>query len=119
MRAIQAAADNKDHIDEDIQVKMPFTQGPTLEETLLRGESRRAFWRSLALGALCRQDIVEVTGIGYGYVGQLTTQIAEDLVRFRSNAASPMGRNKLNGLISYANKYSEFFLDDAVRRLYP
>jgi len=112
-----AAANRQSHVDPVLNAYLPATGHRRIGDTLLREESKRAIWRALSLGAHTRAEISAVTGYSERTIGNLVPRMLDDLVEF--DPGFRPGRSPLGEVASYASRNWEFFLDDAVRAIYP
>jgi DNA-binding NarL/FixJ family response regulator len=117
LEALRAAAAGRSYVDPVLNSYLPAPGTPKISETILRGDSKRAIWRAIALGAHTRERVSEITGYRSRTVGNLTPQMYTDLTLLDPG----LGDSKvpLTDLVSYASKNWEFLLDDTVRARYP
>jgi DNA-binding NarL/FixJ family response regulator len=115
--ALSAAATGRTYVDPVLNAYLPIDGAPAVAATLLREEAKRAIWRALALRAVSRGQIAEITGYSPRTIGNLIPSMFDDLTVLDSglrHSGAPMG-----DLISYASDNWQFFLDDVVRQKYP
>jgi DNA-binding NarL/FixJ family response regulator len=122
-QAIVSAAEGRRSIDPLLQSYMLPDGAPSLARTIFSEPvSKRMIWRALAVGAHSRDEVEDLTGIAARYVGKLTQAMFDDLALLDPGTQHPgrwRGRSKLNELVRYASTNRAFFLDDAVRTVYP
>jgi len=111
--AIRAAAASRAFVDPVLNAYLPGDGAPTIAETLLRDERRRAIWQALALGHHSREDIARVTGYAQRTVGNAVGGMLDDLRRLDPGLRP--GARPLTELVGFASRHWEFLLDDAVR----
>ncbi len=115
--ALRAAAEERTFVDPVLNSYLPVANSPTVSATILRESTKRAVWRSLAMGARTRNEISEITGYSKRTIGNLVPEMLNDLIEFDpgvSRSSAPMAQ-----LISYASCNWEFFLDEVIRARWP
>jgi DNA-binding NarL/FixJ family response regulator len=115
--ALSAAAAGRAYVDPVLNAYLPVEGSPAVAATLLREDAKRAIWRALALRAVSRGQIAEITGYSTRTIGNLIPDMFDDLTLLDSglrHSGAPMG-----DLISYASDNWQFFLDEVVRQKYP
>jgi len=119
--AVTAVADGRPWIDVILASALPPPGTVPLRETILSGPaSKRSVWRALALGARSRTDVEELTGFApRNLVLQMHDDLRALLPSVQSGRSRFATRAKFNELSAFAIDNSEFFLDDAVREMYP
>lgn len=115
--AIQATAAHRQYVDPVLNAYLPERGSVTLAMTLLRDRAKRSIWRAAALGARTRRMISDVTGYSERHIGNVVPRMADDLAAF-DPGLEPAGA-PLSDVVGYASRNWEFFLDHAVRELYP
>jgi DNA-binding NarL/FixJ family response regulator len=122
-QAIVNAVEGRPYADPVLRSFLPPHGAPSLALTLFsEPESKRAVWRALALGAHSRDEVEDLTAIAAKTVGNLTSRMFDDLAALDPGTEHPgrfRGRSKFNELIRYASGNRAFFLDDAVRAVFP
>lgn len=77
----------------------------------------------MAVGARSRDAVSSLTGLEPRTIGGLVAQMHTDLralgMRLQTSASKLDERAKFNECLSFAEFYAQFFLDDAVRAIYP
>jgi hypothetical protein len=122
-RAIVNAVEGTPCADPVLRSFLPPDGAPSLARTIFsEPESKRAVWRALAFGAHSRDEVEDLTAIAAKTVGNLTSRMFDDLAVLDPGIEHPgrfRGRSKFNELIRYASGNRSFFLDDAVRAVFP
>jgi DNA-binding NarL/FixJ family response regulator len=116
--ALLAAVAEREHVDPVLNSYLPADGAPKLRDTILRSETRRAIWRALALGASSRNQIMDLTGYAVRTIGNEIPKMLDDLIVLDPGMRNA-GRAPMVQVGEFAKANWEFFLDDAVRMLYP
>ncbi|MEU0884072.1 response regulator [Lentzea sp. NPDC005914] len=114
---VRAAAEGREHIDPVLRMHLPPRSSPSLRDTFLHSETRRASWRAMALGLHDHSRIAKAVGIASGTVRRRVEDMRSRLVAF-DPGCSPEGPPTPE-LVRYASQNWQFFLDDTVREIYP
>jgi DNA-binding NarL/FixJ family response regulator len=116
--ALLSAVENRAWVDPVLNSYLPAAGAPKLRDTILRGATKRAIWRALALGAPSRNQIKDLTGYASRTIGNEIPEMLSDLITFdpgmRNSDRAPMYQ-----VAAFAQSNWEFFLDNSVRDLYP
>lgn len=116
-RAIQAAGEGYRYADNILGVYLPSRQSYPLSITLLREQNRRMLWRALALGYHTAEEIAAVTPYKAKTVRNAMGGMFDDLRLVDPGVTDT--KKPQPELVRYASSNRYFFLDDAVRKLYP
>jgi CheY-like chemotaxis protein len=116
--ALLAAVEQRDYVDPVLNSYLPADGAPKLRDTILRGETKRAIWRALALNASSRNQIRDLTGYATRTIGNEIPEMLNDLITLDPGMNNP-DRAPMYQVSSFAQYNWEFFLDNAVRSLYP
>lgn len=116
-RAINAAASQQAYRDSVLLgAYLPSPKAIPLRSTILRNPRHRLIWRALALGYHSSAEIADVIGGKEKTIRNAMGDMLVDLLSFDQGTDS---RKPQTELISFATSNRYFFLDDAVRELYP
>ena len=116
-QAIEAAGARRRYADNILGVYLPGKRSFALSATLLREQSHRMFWRALALGYHTAEEIANVTPYAKKTVRSAMGKMLDDLRVINRDAGDT--KKPQPELVRYASSNRYFFLDDAVRKLYP
>jgi len=116
-QAIEAAGARRRYADTILGVYLPGRESFALSATLLREQAHRMFWRALALGYHTAEEIADVTP----YAKKTVRNVMGDMLLELRRVDLGVGDTKKPQpeLVRYASSNRYFFLDDAVRKLYP
>ncbi len=115
--AIEAAGHRQRYVDSILGVYLPGAQSFPLKVTLLRDQSRRMLWRALALGHHSAEEIAAVTPYAAKTVRNAMGGMLDDLRLVDPGVTDT--KKPQPELVRYASSNRYFFLDEAVRKLYP
>ncbi len=116
-QAIEAAGVQRRYADSILGVYLPGRGSFALSTTLLREQSHRMFWRALALGYHTAEEIADVTPYAKKTVRSAMGKMLDDLRTVDPGVGDT--KKPQPELVRYASSNRYFFLDDAVRKLYP
>jgi hypothetical protein len=115
--AARAARRKRQFVDVVLEPYLPVEHSRHISEILLRDESRRAIWRAVAAGAHTRSEIGRLAGYSARTVGNRIPDMYEDLLEFDAGLAG--SKTPLIEVVRYAANNWQFFLDEAVRAMFP
>jgi CheY-like chemotaxis protein len=116
--AILAAVEHRDYVDPVLNSFLPADGAPRLRDTILKGEIKRAIWRAFALGAPSRNQVQDLTGYSSRTIGNDMREMLNDLIALDPGIRN-LGRAPMHQVSTFAQNNWQFFLDNAVRDLYP
>jgi DNA-binding NarL/FixJ family response regulator len=115
--AAKEAYERRTSIDPVLNPYLPSGQGRSASQILLGDECKRAIWRAIALGAHSRSEIGRAAGYAPRTVGRQIPEMYQDLLEF--DMGLPGRRTPLLEVVRYSAMNWHFFLDEAVRAMYP
>jgi len=115
-QAVIAAAEGRGKVDPVLNAYLPAPNKPRISRTLLKEPAKRAMWRALALRAHTRAEIAKITGYSQHSIKNKIPSMHDDLIEF--DPGLEPGASPLGDVANYASRNWEFFLDEAVRKLY-
>ncbi|MFI7702606.1 hypothetical protein [Nonomuraea sp. NPDC049480] len=116
--AARMSYEQRHYVDPVLNPYLPAERGRRASEILLQDDCKRAIWRAIAIGAHTRTDIGRLAGYSERTVGNRIPEMYRDLLEF-DVGLSTNSRAPLLELVRYVEGNWEFFLDDAVRAMYP
>lgn len=117
LSAILAAAEDREFADPVLNSYLPGRSDPKIGATIMRDPARRALWRALALGAMSRSEISDITKYSKRTIGNQIPEMLSDLVEF--DPGIRLTTAKMAQVASYASRNWEFFLDQVVHDRWP
>jgi DNA-binding NarL/FixJ family response regulator len=115
--AAKMAHGNRSFVDPVLNPYLPTDQTRWASRILLGDQCKRAIWRAIAIGAATRPEIARIARYAPGTIGNRIPDMYHDLLEFDTGLIS--GNTPLLEVVRYASRHWEFFLDDAVRVMYP
>jgi DNA-binding NarL/FixJ family response regulator len=115
--AVEAAADGEPYADAMLNPYLSPPGALSVGCNLLSEPAKRGIWRAIALGADTRRRIEHLTGYSARTVGNKIPEMYDDLRRL--DPGLPADAKPFIEIVRYATSTREFFLDEAVRELYP
>lgn len=116
-RAARTAREQGPFVDPVLNPYLPLDNTRWASRILLSDPCKRAIWRALALGAATRPEIARIARYAPRTIGNRIPEMYQDLLEFDTGLNS--GNTPLLEVVRYATRHWEFFLDDAVRVMYP
>lgn len=111
------AYERRPFIDPVLNPYLPTDSTRWASRILLRDSCKRAIWRAIAIGAATRPEIARIAGYAPRTIGNRIPEMYQDLLEFDAGLLS--SNTPLLEVVRYADRNREFFLDDAVRVMYP
>ncbi len=105
------------YIDPVLNPYLPRDRVRRSTDILLQDVSKRAIWRAIAIGADTRSEISMIAGYSARTIGNRIPEMYQDLLEFDAGLAS--SKSPFIEVARYADRNWQFFLDDAVRVMYP
>lgn len=115
--AARIAPTQQQYVDPVLNPYLPVTRARRATDILLKDECKRAIWRAMAVGAAGRTDIARIAGYSDRTVGNRMPEMYQDLLEF--DPGLPPSRAPQIEVARYAASNWQFFLDEAVRSMYP
>jgi len=116
-QAVRMAHNHSHYVDPVLNPYLPAGRGRRASDILLQDECKRAIWRAIALGADTRIEIQRLAGYAARTIGNRIPEMYRDLQEFEAGFVS--ARSPLLEVVRFATGNWQFFLDDAVRVMYP
>jgi DNA-binding NarL/FixJ family response regulator len=116
-RAARLAHKRQQFVDPVLNPYLPRDKARRSCDILLQDASKRAIWRAIAIGADTRSEISGIAGYSARTVGNRIPEMYQDLLEFDAGLAGT--RSPFIEIARYADRNWPFFLDDAVRVMYP
>jgi DNA-binding NarL/FixJ family response regulator len=104
-------------VDPVLNPYLPADKTRWASQILLGDSCKRAIWRAIAVGAATRPEIARIARYAPRTIGNRIPEMYQDLLEFDAGLIS--SNTPLLEVVRYASRHWEFFLDDAVRVMYP
>jgi DNA-binding NarL/FixJ family response regulator len=115
--AARMAHAHRPYVDPVLNPYLPPDNTRWASHILLHDHCKRAIWRALAIGAATRQEIARITGYATRTIGNRIPEMYQELREFDAGLITK--NTPLIEVALYASNNWQFFLDDAVRVMYP
>lgn len=116
-RAIESAASHVEFVDVTLRPFLPRQGLPPIQDVLFREIKWRAIWRALAAGSQAHLTTAKMTNYDQQTIRKSMSPMAHQVAIL--NPRLNPDKQPFNILSSYATYHWEFFLDQAVLRMYP
>lgn len=116
-QAAWMAHERRPYVDPVLNPYLPADGTRWASQIMFGDQCKRAIWRALAIGAATRPEIARITGYAPRTIGNRIPEMYNDLREFDVGLTG--GSSPLIEVARYAGINWQFFLDDAVRVMYP
>jgi DNA-binding NarL/FixJ family response regulator len=118
-RSARMAHEGQQFIDPVLNPYLPLEKehARRASDIILNDECKRAIWRAIAVGADTRSEIGRLAGYSDRTVGNRIPEMYRDLLEF--DAGLVPSKSPFLEVVRYATSNWQFFLDEAVRLMYP
>ena len=111
------AHERRPYVDPVLNPYLPADSAKWASRILFQDQCKRAIWRALAIGAVTRPEIARIAGYAPRTVGNRIPEMYAELREFDTGLVG--SNSPLIEVARYASINWQFFLDDAVRVMYP
>lgn len=105
------------YVDPVLNPYLPATGSRPAGDILFQDVCKRAIWRAIAVGADTRSEIGRIAGYSDRTVGNRIPEMYRDLLEFDPGIVG--SKSPLLEVVRYVAGNWQFFLDEAVRAMYP